>query len=96
MAKNKAEQIKKPSRLNDPEFFSSIKKALIEEVADFVTDPRFAGSVPTDWPEKIEKGEKIESNDLIAGFVAKVGQDFRLTLEERDELRERFLENRKN
>jgi len=96
MAKNKAEQIKKPSRLNDPAFFGKVKKALVREVTNFVTDPRYAGSVPTDWPEKIEKEEKIENNDTIAGLIAKAGQDLWLTLEERDELREKFLKNSKS
>lgn len=81
------------SRLEDPEFFEKMKDAVAERFDDLATDPRLLGAgTPLDLGEKVRRGEKVPLSRLVRDALIGVGDDFRLTRDEIDELEEKFLD----
>lgn len=80
------------SQLRDPNFLKEIQNALADKMDDLATDPQLkGGGFSLDNGEKIRRGEKIPSSRMIIDAVAAVGQDFRLTHDEINELKNKFL-----
>ena len=84
----------KQSRLNDPEFISGFTNTLADELERMVTEP---GSTFSENDLKIvnefRETQKLPSGHRIFhDLLVRVGQDFRLTPDEIDTLRNRFLE----
>ena len=81
------------SRLEDPKFFSQLQEAVAERLDELATNPKLdKGGFPLDLGEKIRRGEKISGGIMIRDAVIGVGDDFRLTRDEIDILKGRFLE----
>lgn len=84
---------KSDSRLKNQEFFEKIKEAVANKFDDLATDPNLNGAgFPIDLGERIRRGEKVTRGPIIRDALISIGQDFRLTPEEIDELQNIFLE----
>jgi len=85
---------KSQSRLEDPKFFSEIQDAIAERLDDLVTNPTLNDAgFPLDLGDRIRNGEKVSASIMIRDAIIGVGDDFRLTRDEIDVLKKKFLEN---
>ena len=81
------------SRLDDPSFFSQLQEAVAERLDELATDPTLdKGDFPLDLGEKIRKGKKVSGAIMIRDAIIGVGEDFRLTRDEIDILKDKFWE----
>jgi len=78
------------SRLSESEFVQKIRDTFADELDELTTDPQFKDAgFNIKMGKKIRVGEKIDGTSvMINDLLVRVGQDFRLTPEEIDSLKE--------
>jgi len=92
MKEQSFEQLK--SRLENPEFLSQLQGAIAERLDELATDPTLEkAGFPLDLGTKIRNGEKVPASRMIRDAIIGVGEDLRLTRDEIDVLKEKFLED---
>lgn len=80
------------SRLVDSKFLSELQNAVADRLDDLATNPALNNAgFPLDIGEKIRKGEKVTASIMVRDAITGVGQDFRLTPDEIDTLKNKFL-----
>lgn len=80
------------SRLMNPEFLLKLQNAVADRLDDLATDPALdKAGFPLDTGERIRKGEKVAGSIMIRDAIIGVGEDFRLTRDEIDILKNKFL-----
>ena len=81
------------NRLDNQIFFEQIKDAVIERLEDLITDPSLKNSgLPLDLGDRIKRNEKVPSSRVVRDAIIGVGESLRLTRDEIDILKEKFLE----
>jgi hypothetical protein len=83
-----------PSRLDDKNFIAEIRVAFADAILEEVTEPDPRRQRPQYSEAAIKKimaGERVEASDGVSDKLVRVGQDFRLTPDEIDRLKEIFL-----
>ncbi len=79
--------------LENPKFFSELQTAVANRLDDLATDPTLdKGGFPLDLGDKIRHGKKVPRSRMILDAIIGVGEDFRLTRDEIDILKKKFLE----
>ena len=72
---------------------SKVVEQFIIELEDMITDPKYKHiSFDTSVIEKLTQGQKIKWDKWTEQLLIKVGQDFRLTWQEIDELKKKIFE----
>ena len=81
------------SRLEDPAFISKIRNQFADEWEELVTGEGHFSQDEFGYGNKIRHGEKVPSNHKwLHDKLVRIGQDYRLTVDEIDRLKEAFLE----
>lgn len=76
----------------DQEIVSLVREVFVEGLEDLVTDPNLSRfHLPTDLPEKVRRGEKIEYCGCTLDRFAGVCDDLRLPSKDSVALREVFF-----
>ena len=66
---------------------------MAERLEELITDPSLNNAdFPMNLGEQIRKGEKVPASRMIKDAIIGVGEDFRLTRDEINILKEKFLE----
>lgn len=82
-----------PSRLENSKFFSELQSAIADRLDELATDPTLDhAGFPLDLGDKIRRGEKVPSSIMVRDAIIGIGEDFRLTRDEIDTLKKKFLE----
>ncbi|MDO8516068.1 MAG: hypothetical protein Q7S28_02345 [bacterium] len=81
------------SRLNDPGFLEKLKKAFVDALLEEATDPKGDLFGYEQATRDIMADKKTRGDSMIDGKLTKIGQDFRLTHDEIDELKQKFLDS---
>jgi len=82
------------SRLESEDFLLEIKEAIAERLDELTTDPALEkAGLPLDLGDKVRRGEKVPPFIIIRDAIIGVGEDFRLSREEIDVLKKKFLES---
>ncbi len=77
------------------EQIAEVREAFANKLEDNVTNSALRlMNLPLDLPEKIRAGIKIEHNNQIRGALAVITQDFQLTPEQSDFVKNVFLEQK--
>ena len=77
------------------EILTSVREAFALRFDDIVTTPSLErAGFPLDLPEKVRRGEKIRGELMIKDALVAVGQDFRLTPDQIDFLKQYFFNNK--
>jgi len=80
------------SRLEDPRFLSQIQTAVADRLDELATDPTLdKAGFSLDLGSKIRGGEKVPTSRMIRDAIIGVGENFRLTRDEIDILKNKFL-----
>lgn len=83
------------SRLKDPNFFAQLQEAVAERLDELATDPTLdKAGFPLDLGEKIRSGAKVSGGRMIRDAIIGIGEDFRLTRDEIDVLKNIFLKDK--
>ena len=80
------------SRIENADFLAKIREDFASTLEELVTNPKPGGSFDTSLPGKIRADEKIGGGRDVEGILVRIGQDYRLSPDEIDALKERWLE----
>lgn len=82
------------SRLEDPKFFSELQTAIAERLDELATDPTLdKAGFPIDLGDKVRRKERVPASTMIRDAIIGVGEHFRLTRDEIDVIKSKFLED---
>lgn len=79
--------------MEDPSFIEKIRQQFADEWEEMITGEGKFSEEEYSYGEKIRAGEKVpKDHKWLYNKLVRIGQDYRLSLEEIDHLKEIFLE----
>ena len=86
-----------PLKKSDPKLFrEKFREIYAERLLETMTDPSisylYKAGLVQETIERVRRGGKIKSDDFIDGALLVLGQDFRMTHDEIQQLREEYFE----